>query len=68
MDNTSTTIQTRRLPRWVGEAAVSYLRKHGMSSRNVTLFLRTMPMSLEACIKMDHGITTVLIARPGNYV
>ena len=67
MTKSPTTIQTRKLPLWVGEAAVTYLREHGVSSRNVTLFLRTMPMPLEACTKVVRGTTTILIAKAGNF-
>ena len=67
MSNTQTTIKTRKLPHWVGEAAVTYFREHGVSRRSVTLFLRTIPMKLEACTKVDCGVTTILIAKAGNF-
>ena len=62
----NTTIQTRKLPTWIGHAAVKYFREHGTSSRNVSMFLRTIPIKLEACTTRRDGQINILIARCGN--
>ena len=62
----STTIQTRKLPTWIGHAAVKYFREHGISSRNVSMFLRTIPIKLEACTTRRDGQINILIARCVN--
>lgn len=63
----NTTIQTRKLPTWIGHAAVKYFREHGTSRRSVSMFLDTIPLHLEACTtRQDGQVTKISIARYGN--
>ncbi len=58
-----TTIQTRRLPRSVGAAAVQYFRSHGVSRQSVEAFVRTSPIRLEGCLVTTQDDVMVQLAR-----